>query len=145
MTNRTPAVLALSAALPLLTSTFLVDTSAHADPAQRAVVRLETRLRPSGDPDGAGQAHLTFDRARGRVCATVEWRRIQRPDSAHIHRVSDGSIVVDLGGSVTGGPRCTTGVPSRTIAQILRHPRQYYVNVHNPTYPAGAIQGTLHR
>ncbi|KQW46907.1 hypothetical protein ASC77_17050 [Nocardioides sp. Root1257] len=144
MTNRTPALLALSAGLTLLTSSFLVDTAAHAAPAERAVVRLETRLRPSGDPDGSGQAHFTFDKARGRVCATVEWRRIQRPDAAHIHRVSDGSIVVDLAGSVTGGPRCATGVPARTIRQILRHPRQYYFNVHNPTYPAGAIQGTLH-
>lgn len=112
---------------------------------QRAAQRLEARLRPSGDPDGSGQAHLRFAKNRGRVCATIEWQGIDQPDSAHIHRVSDGGVVVDLSGAVTGGARCTTAVSHRLIAQILRHPRRYYVNVHNPTYPAGAIQGTLRR
>ena len=32
-----------------------------------------------------------------------------------------------------------------TIRKIVEHPRRYYVNVHNEDYPAGAIQGVLHR
>ncbi len=105
--------------------------------------RLEANLRPSGDPDGSGEAHLTLNKARKRVCATITWEHIDSPDAAHIHRGSDGSIVVDLTGSVTGGSRCATGVSKRTIGALQRHPGRYYVNVHNPTYPAGAIQGTL--
>jgi hypothetical protein len=118
----------------------------QAAPAHRAAAqRLEATLRPSGDPDGSGEAHFTLNKARGRVCATVTWQGIEDPDSAHIHKVSDGSIVVDLGGSVTGGAHCATGVPQRKVARILRHPGRYYFNVHNATYPAGAIQGKLRR
>jgi hypothetical protein len=145
MTNRKPTLLALGAVLALTTSGVLASTPAHASPAKRPVPQLETRLRPSGDPDGSGDAHFTLNRARGRVCATVHWAGIQQPDAAHIHRFSDGGIVVGLVGSVTGGPRCATGVSKRTITAILRHPGRYYFNVHNATYPAGAIQGTLHR
>ena len=54
-------------------------------------------------------------------------------------------VKIDLTGSVTGGKNCTTGVRKRLIRRILEHPRRYYFNVHNATYPAGAIQGTLHR
>ena len=110
-----------------------------------AVQRLEATLQPSGDPDGSGEAHFTLNKTRHKVCATVTWQNIADPDSAHIHRVSDGSIVVDLGGSVTGGSHCATGVSKRKIAGLLRHPEAYYFNVHNSTYPAGAIQGALRR
>ncbi|MFC7496575.1 MULTISPECIES: CHRD domain-containing protein [unclassified Nocardioides] len=145
MTNRKQPLPALGVGLALMTSAVLVGVPAQATSAERAVVRLETTLRPSGDSNGSGEAHFTLNKARKRVCATVEWRGIQRPDAAHIHRKSDGGIVVDLVGSVTGGPKCATGVPKATIAKILDSPRRYYFNVHNATYPAGAIQGTLHR
>ena len=57
---------------------------------------------------------------------------------------SDGFVVVDLTGAVTGGQRCTEA--SRAlIRRIANRPGRYYVNVHNPTYPDGAIQGPLHR
>ena len=118
----------------------------EAAPADRAAAqRLEATLRPSGDPDGSGEAHLTLNKARRKVCAAVTWQDIDRPDAAHIHRASDGAIVVDLTGSVTGGSHCATGVSRPKIARILRHPGRYYFNVHNATYPAGAIQGTLRR
>jgi len=79
------------------------------------------------------------------VCATVTFSKIGKPNVAHIHRKSDGGVVVDLTGSVTGGAKCKTGVPKSLIKKILDHPGRYYFNVHNNTFPAGAIQGTLHR
>jgi hypothetical protein len=112
--------------------------------AQTQSVQLQAQLRPSGDPDGSGQATFRLRKAKGKVCATVTWRNIDTPDSAHIHRKSDSGIVVDLSGSVTGGAHCATGVSHKLIGRIIDHPRRYYFNVHNPTYPAGAIQGTLH-
>lgn len=146
MSIRTSRTIVALGAFALAAAGMLAGTPTQAAPAHRATVqRLEATLRPSGDPDGSGEAHLTLAKARGRVCANITWQDVATPDSAHIHRASDGSIVVDLGGSVTGGSHCATGVPSRTIAKLLRHPGRFYVNVHNATYPAGAIQGTLRR
>jgi hypothetical protein len=124
----------------------LVLTGQAAGAQQGSSVQLlEARLRPSGDPDGSGEAMFRLRKAQGRVCATVTWKNIDTPDAAHIHRKSDGGIVVDLSGSVTGGAHCATGVRHKLIGRIIDHPRRYYFNVHNATYPAGAIQGTLHR
>lgn len=135
-----------AAGLTLVAAGSLATGPTEAAPAHRAAAqRLEATLHPSGDPDGSGEAHLTLNKARRKVCASVTWQDIDTPNAAHIHRASDGAIVVDLTGSVTGGSRCATGVSRPKIARILRHPGRYYFNVHNATYPAGAIQGTLHR
>ena len=103
---------------------------------------LHASLVPSGDADGSGMAMVTLRPAVRRVCATITWSGIERPSAAHIHRRSDGQVVVDLTGSVTGGAKCTTAA-RRLIRRIAERPGRYYVNVHNRTYPAGAIQGTL--
>ena len=118
---------------------------APAEAGQSAGTTLETRLRPSGDADGHGDAVLRLNANRGRVCATITWENIQAPQAAHIHKQSNGDIVVDLTTAVTGGKHCTSGVSRALVSKITAHPRRYYVNVHNATYPAGAIQGTLHR
>ena len=145
------ATLALATAVT--TGTSAVATDDHggrhhgghgADDRTSGSHRLEARLRPSGDPNGSGEVHLALSRAHHRVCAEVEWHRIGSPDAAHIHRASDGQIVVDLTGSVTGGAHCAHGVSGRLIGRLLAHPRSYYFNVHDAAHPSGAIQGTLH-
>lgn len=115
--------------------------------AQVAPTRLETSLQGSsaGDPDGQGNAVFRLLKGKRKVCATVSWSKIATPTAAHIHRRSDGGIVVDLTGSVTGGPRCARKVPRPAIRRIVSNPNRYYFNVHNGPYPAGAIEGTLHR
>lgn len=139
-TRRTATVLAgLSLAVAGLAP------AAQAAPATSAPVTLQAQLKPSGDANGSGSVTFTLDKAKKRVCATATWRKIQKPQAAHIHKQSDGSIVVDLTGSVTGGKRCASGVSKRLIQKITDRPGRYYFNVHNATYPAGAIQGTLHK
>lgn len=113
-------------------------------PAERAVV-LGATLVSSGDPNGSGSASVRFEPARKRVCATLRWRRIKTPVAAHIHRAADGAVAVDLTSAVPDGTGCARGVRRSTIRAILDRPRRYYVNVHNAPYPAGAVQGTLHR
>lgn len=110
-----------------------------------APAQLEAKLRPSGDADGSGEARVTLNKARHRVCADAEWRGIGAPDAAHIHRRSDGGVVVDLSGSVTGGSKCATGVSGALIDRMEARPGRYYFNVHTAAYPAGAIEGRLHR
>ena len=136
-------ILTIGALLSILLGTLL------ALPAQARVAAaptvLSATLTPSGDADGSGHAMLTLNEAKRKVCATIHWAGIADPAFAHIHKKSDGSVVVDLTGAVTGGARCTRGVARSTIRQIVDRPGRYYVNVHNAPYPAGAIQGKLHR
>ena len=135
MNLTTRAAAAIGAALLLLPM-----SSAGALPVSATV--LHATLAPSGDADGSGMAMVTLRPAGGRVCATISWSGIDKPFAAHIHRRSDGQVVVDLTGSVTGGAKCTSA-SRRLIRRIADRPRRYYVNVHNRTYPAGAIQGSL--
>ncbi|MDQ1662410.1 MAG: hypothetical protein QOJ68_2390 [Blastococcus sp.] len=137
-----------------MAATLLPVASADARPsshpaasAAAAVQMLHARLRggSSGDPDGRGHADFKLNRSKGKVCATVTWSNIGTPTEAHIHRVSDSTVAVDLTGSVTGGVHCTHGVAAGLIRKIERHPGHFYFNVHNNTYPAGAISGKLKR
>jgi hypothetical protein len=101
-----------------------------------------------GDPNGRGTARLRLNRHTGMVCWKLQVRRIVLPAvAAHIHLGSAGvagDVVVTLGtpnrrGKASG---CTTVRP-KLVRQILRNPEQYYVNVHNDPYPAGAVRGQL--
>ncbi|MEO5852877.1 MAG: CHRD domain-containing protein [Nocardioides sp.] len=145
--RRGTTALAVSACVAgaLTGGAFSASAAPSAPTSQAAAVRLEAQLAASGDPDGSGEAMFRLNAARGRVCAAVSWSGIEKPAAGHIHRRSDSAVVVDLSTSVTGGAHCTSGVSKRLVARIVAHPRRFYFNVHNATYPAGAIQGNLHR
>ena len=122
-------------------------SASSAGEAPAAAQRLVANLRggEEQDPDGTGRAVFRLFPRAGKVCARVTWNQIDTPNAAHIHRRSDGGVVVDLTGSVTGGPRCNTDVRRALVRRILNRPGRYYFNVHNEAYPAGAIAGRLHR
>ena len=141
---RAPARTVVAALALGLVAAGPVLTAAPAGAAQ-AGPRLEAQLKPSGDPDGSGEATFRLRPAKRKVCATVEWANIETPLAAHIHRRATGAVVVDLSGSVTGGKNCAQAVPRKLIRRIAAHPGRFYFNVHNEPYPDGAIQGRLHR
>ena len=134
--------------LPVIAA--LVATLVLAAPAGAAVKRLEANLKGSSatDADGGGKAKLRLNRATRRVCFTITVRNIDDVVAAHIHRHSDGGIVVGLIEASASGERftgCTEDVSKALIRRVLRKPRRYYVNVHTTAFPGGAIQGTLRR
>jgi hypothetical protein len=95
----------------------------------------------AGDPDGFGMATVSVNRFR-KVCWEIRVRDVATLTGAHIHagpRGVSGPVVVPLE-PVTEG--CTrTG---RRLAHMIReHPQQFYVNVHNEEFPAGALRGQL--
>lgn len=102
-----------------------------------------------GDPNGKGFATLDVYNA-GLVCYTLKVQAIETPTAAHIHEAPAGDagpVVVDLRIDLAErhGNRLTYCAPAAedVVADIRANPADYYVNVHNPTFPGGAIRGQL--
>jgi len=113
---------------------------------------------PPTDMDGKGRATLDLRLETGEICWTVEFSRIGAPNRGHIHAAPagvNGDIVVALieivedpadplhdqleRGRAKG---CVTADPV-LVADIAANPANYYVNLHNARFPAGAIRGQL--
>jgi hypothetical protein len=129
----------------------------------------EAEVPGPGDPDGSGSARVEIRPQHGSVCFNLRWEDIAAPTAAHIHfgpPAVAGPIVVTffmtsespdqpptLPETLTGVSGCTDEVvipegapfdsPTALLRNIKAHPRQYYVNVHNLDFPAGAIRGQL--
>ena len=116
---------------------------------------------PPADPDGRGLALV--ETGRKRVCFAVGWTRIAPPIFAHIHVGAagvNGDVVVlffDVPEAVATGPTaalpasisavdgCVAVQDAGLLREIRRNPSGYYVNVHTPEFPPGAIRGQLRR
>lgn len=95
-----------------------------------------------GDPDGVGTASLTINPGLGTVCWTITVSGVDPILAAHIHvapTTAPGPIVVALN-PYTGG---CTDISRQLALAIIMHPEAYYVNVHNASYPSGALRGQL--
>ena len=102
-----------------------------------------------GDPNGKGTATLDVYDA-GLVCYTLKVQAIEAPTAAHIHEAPAGTagpVVVDLRIDLaeSRGNRLTycANAAEDVAGDIRANPADYYVNVHNATYPGGAIRGQL--
>jgi len=116
----------------------------------------------AGDPNGRGEVYVFgIDGDPRTLCYVLNVEKIAFVEpgmAAHIHEGaagSNGPVVVNLarpfdGDSadcLTEGEILPNGAPAfptgKTVAEILEDPADYYVNVHNPEYPGGAIRGQL--
>lgn len=101
-----------------------------------------------GDPDGMGNAEFTFDWVSGNMCYELDVDNIAQPTAAHIHRGAPGVAgppvitleTPDLGDD--DNSECQD-IPEAVETEIRNSPSNFYVNVHNDEYPAGAIRGQL--
>jgi len=100
---------------------------------------------PKGDPDGKGTAKITLSPSRGKVCFKITWSGIGTPNAAHIHKGAKGvagPVVIPFFATPPKHSGCVKAKKS-LISAIAKHPKSYYVNVHNKKYPAGALRAQL--
>ena len=100
-----------------------------------------------GDPDGTGTAVIRLNKGKGEICYELTVSGIAPATAAHIHIGTAGiagPVVVVLAPPSSGSvSACATGVNAELIKAIAKTPGDYYVNVHNAEFPAGAIRGQL--
>jgi hypothetical protein len=100
-----------------------------------------------GDPDGTGTAEVTVNLGLGEICYELTVANIAPATMAHIHFAPAGvagPIVVNLTPPISGSSAdCAENVNPVVAKNILQHPEQYYVNVHNAEWPSGAVRGQL--
>lgn len=101
-----------------------------------------------GDPDGSGTATITINYGASTLCWQIRVSGITLPaTAAHIHDAPagvPGPVFVGLSapGSKGFASGCAT-VDKTKLKEIIEDPADYYVNVHNADYPAGALRGQL--
>jgi hypothetical protein len=101
-----------------------------------------------GDPDGSGMASITVNLSKRQVCFELMVADIAPATAAHIHVGPPGvagPVVVPLNPPPTDGSSsgCANNVDRKLLRNILQHPEEYYVNVHNDEFQPGAIRGQL--
>jgi hypothetical protein len=99
-----------------------------------------------GDPDGEGWAEFRLNQGQGTISYELHVEGIQPARAAHIHfgrAGAPGPIVVHLMAPTNGMSMGVAEVDPELIKEIRKNPGNYYVNVHNATYPGGALRGQL--
>ena len=107
-----------------------------------------------GDPNGKGEAYVFgIDGDATTLCYVLTVDKIAPAEAAHIHegaKGENGPVVVNLAAPADGNAAdCLTegeagkGLTPGKVLEILENPEDYYVNVHNPEFPGGALRGQL--
>ena len=99
-----------------------------------------------GDPDGAGMARITVNPGQEEICFELSVSGIAPARAAHIHFAPAGQagpVVVGLTPPTTGSSSGCVPVSRELARAIIKNPENYYVNVHNAEFPAGALRGQL--
>lgn len=111
-------------------------------------ISFDVSLSSPGDSDGQGEGTVTIDSATNQVSWDLSYSNIAEPSAMHIHEGAagqSGGVVVPLtvGTDQEGNLVGLTNAPAEVVEAILASPGNYYVNIHNPEHPRGAIRGQL--
>ena len=144
MSDRSRPNLALALALGLVASLAIAGIAMAAETTLTADLAGDAET----DEDGAGTATVVLDPDAGTACWTISVENIDPVTASHIHEGAagtDGGVAVplDVDGFDGSSEGCNDAADAATLQAIIDDPAGYYVNVHNATYPSGAIRGQL--
>ena len=106
----------------------------------------------AGDPDGSATGTISLDGVTGEIIWDFTYSDILAPTAMHIHGPggsagSAASVAIGLGVGTSGPAGTLDGSfihPTLSdVTAILADPTDYYVNIHNPDFPSGAVRGQL--
>lgn len=142
-----PRIMQLAAAIAVAGLATLVapDAAAQGRPLSTTLTGAAEVPGP-GDPDGSGEAFMTLNHGQGQICYQLSASDIAPATAAHIHVGPvgvAGPVVVGLVAPTSGESSACASVDRDLIKAIQQDPENYYVNVHNAPFPAGAIRGQL--
>ncbi len=141
-----PRAMSVALAAPALAGAALLFSAAAAFAApQTFTANLSSSNEVGGAAGLTGTATVTADPSSGQVCAKVT-SDVTGAGAMHIHKGATGAngpVVVTLDvKSINGASICATATPT-IAAAIAADPAGYYVNIHTPAKPAGALRGQL--
>ncbi len=137
----------LTVAAPVLTAGVL---AVSAGAAFAATTSLHANLSganesKAGDASLTGTAEVTVDAASGQVCAKVA-SNVSGAVAMHIHQGvagKDGPVVLPLDPKTINGAKTCVTATAALAKSIEANPAGFYVNIHTPKAPAGAVRGQL--
>lgn len=146
MGRRISTLLVIVALVGLVSAALAAGVQAAGRPFSTTMTGAQEVPGPA-DPDGSGTANIWLNQGLGEVCFSLEVSGIEPATAAHIHQAPvgvAGPIVVPLTPPTDGSSSgCIEGVDQALIKDIRQNPSEYYVNVHNAEFPAGALRGQL--
>lgn len=145
----------MTLAMSFLASGALIGTAAYADQVREGAKVFPITLTGSaecnatgtcnlGDPDGTGTISFYINPGQKRICYDLTLAGIDAPVAAHIHEAPagvSGPIVIPLPAPPLGASSACVDITSKQAAELISKPSEYYYNVHNPAFPAGALRG----
>lgn len=118
--------------------------NAQDNSGKRFTLALEGEVEVTpGDPDGTGTATFRINPGQGQLCYSLRVRDIRPATAAHIHEAPAGQagpVIVGLQAPTSGMSSGCVTVSREQALEIIREPENYYVNVHNAEFPAGALR-----
>lgn len=106
-------------------------------------IKLTANLQPVTGANGSGSATMTIRLGLSRLCYSLTVTGLTDVTAAHIHRVSNASIVVPLTAPTGGNSNGCVTVDKPLLQEIAQNPAAFYVNVHTMAFPNGQVQGKL--
>ena len=126
---------------------FVVTSQQHKNGSTKTTsLTGHAELQTFGDPDGTGSFNFSIGAAESQICYELSVSNIGAPTAADISFVSKtevGTVIATLEAPANGSSKRCVTLASDKIADLIKNPGHYYVNVYNAEFPNGAIRGQL--